>query len=93
MLCKQSQDETIIITTTNEGTHNLELEEEISKCLRTKRIALVLVLYPWTGDDDSLKAYKRLTEDVVELKKNGDHADIDLSLIEDKITRIAKKTC
>ena len=58
----------MILVTTDHGTHDLELEDDIKACLEDKKATLIIVFNPRmfdSSDHASLDAYKRLADSVI----------------------------
>merc|ERR1719295_111797 len=63
-VCQESPEVPLILVTTDHGTHDLELEDDIKACLEDKKATLIIVFNPRMSDPSdlaSLAAYERLT--------------------------------
>ena len=65
-LCHESPEVPLIVVTTDHGSHDLELEDEIKKCLEEKRATVIIAFHPYSfADIESLDAYTRLADTIV----------------------------
>jgi len=65
-LCQESPEVPLIVVTTDHGSHDLELEDEIKKCLEEKRATVIIAFHPYSfADIESLDAYTRLADTIV----------------------------
>merc|ERR1711962_39239 len=70
-VCQESPEVPLILVTTDHGTHDLELEDDIKACLEDKKATLIIVFNPRMadrGDQASLDAYKRLADSVINIE-------------------------
>ena len=69
LACQHAPRQSFIVAITDCGTKNLELEDKIKSCLQERDAILFIVNNPYycNEEDESLKAYKRLANKVVNI--------------------------
>ena len=76
--CDLSKPETLVIGTTDAGTHGLELATDIKTCIQAKKISMLIILQSLSqvksNDNESFNAYQALVGDknVVDIDTVGD---------------------
>jgi len=98
--CQESMETPLIIVTTDAGTKNVELEDDIKSCLDEKKATLKIVFNPGLNDYakknaeamKSIEAYVRLADEVINMDGSLNFKELTKKL-QDSITEHVLENC